>query len=369
MPKPVGKPKAASSGARIIESPFDASVIASYLDLSRRYYGPESRSADESHARWKLQGPPAGPAVHLSVVREDTSVGRILLQRRNFRFGSGRLRGANAVDFLVDSQQARATDALKLISQLPRAADFQFVYHTYNERSAPLYEQIKRFFPNYLERFRLLPYGLPLRARRPLAGLARIDLPGIDILTAPWRLVLSAAASTGPIEATTETPPEAEFAALLDRFAAAVGLHSVRDPAVLRWRFADGPFLNGRVVYLHRNGVLVGYYATTVTEFAGAKFLALMDAVVDPPAGDTIVTAIKRRALADALAADCDVLFAMFNPQSPLARRFTGFPFLPLPQRLMKHPTPIFVIDIDHSLADVAARSDGYFLLTDLDYF
>jgi hypothetical protein len=91
--------------------------------------------------------------------------------------------------------------------------------------------------------------------------------------------------------------------------------------------------------------------------------------VVDPDEGAAGVRAIRRRALADALAAGCDILFAMFNPQSPLARRFIGFPFLPLPQRLMKHMTPIFVLDVDRSLADMAARSDGYFLLTDLDYF
>jgi hypothetical protein len=185
----------------------------------------------------------------------------------------------------------------------------------------------------------------------------------------PWRLGLSAYAATSRIEATTEPPGEAEFTLLLDRFAGSVGLHSVRDPAVVRWRIAEGPHLNGRVVYLRRGGQLVGYYATTVTEFAGVRFLALMDAVVDPDVGDAGVNAIKRRALADALAAGCDILFAMFNPQSPLARQFMGFPFLPLPKRLMKHPTPIFVIDVDRSLADIAARSDGYFLLTDLDYF
>ena len=59
----------------------------------------------------------------------------------------------------------------------------------------------------------------------------------------------------------------------------------------------------------------------------------------------------------------------MFNPQSPLARQFMGLQFLPLPEHLMKHPTPIFVIDVDRSLADTAARKDGYFPLTEHDYF
>ena len=369
MPEPASKKRPAPPSARIVASPFDEAVLAGYLALSARHYGAELRSAHAGHARWKLQATPAGPATHFALVREGAEIGRILLQRRDLRLGDRRLRAGYTVDFLVDAHQAKATDALKLVSSVPKAAGFDFVYQTYNERSAPLYEQIKRFFPNYVERFRLLPYGLPLRARRPLASLAKLDLPGIDILTAPWRLGLSAFAATTRTEATTEPPPEAELAGLLDRFAGVAGLHSVRDPAVLRWRFADGPFFNGRVVYLRRNGMLVGYYATTVTEFAGAKFLALMDAVVDPAAGDGAVTAIKRRVLADALAANCDILFAMFNPQSPLARRFLGFPFLPLPERLMKHPTPIFVIDVDRSLSDIAARHDGFFLLTDLDYF
>jgi hypothetical protein len=369
MPEPASKPRGAPPASRVVASPFDDAVLAGYLELSARHYGAKSRSADEAHARWKLQTPPAGPAMHFSLSREGAGVGRILLQRRDLRIGDRRLRAGYTVDFLVDAQQAKATDALKLVGAVPKAAGFDLVYQTYNERSAPLYDQIKRFFPNYVERFRLLPFGLPLRARRPLASLAKLDLPGIDLLSAPWRLGLSAYAATSRIEATSEPPAEDEFARLLDRFAANVGLHSVRDPAVLRWRFNDGPFFNGRVVYLRHGGQLIGYYATTVTEFAGARFLAVMDAVVDPDVDDAGVSAIKRQVLADALAAGCDILFAMFNPQSPLARRFMGFPFLPLPERLMKHPTPIFVIDVDRSLADVAARRDGYFLLTDLDYF
>jgi hypothetical protein len=366
MPEPASKPRVAPPASRVVVAPFDEAVLAGYLDLSARHYGVDSRGADADHARWKLQAPPAGPAAHFGLERNGAGIGRILLQRRDLRLGDRRFRAGYTVDFLVDAQQARATDALKLVGSVPKAAGFDLVYQTYNERSAPLYEQIKRFFPNYIARFRLLPYGLPLRARRPLASLAKLNAPGIDLLTVPWRLALSALASTARTEATTEPPAEAELAPLLDRFADRVGLHSVRDAAVLRWRFAGGPFFNGRVVYLRRHGQLVGYYATTVTEFAGARFLALMDAVA---IDDAAVSAIKRRALADALAAGADILFAMFNPQAPLGRRFTGFPFLPLPERLLKHPTPIFVLDVDRSLAEVAARADGYFLLTDLDYF
>jgi hypothetical protein len=369
MPEPARNKPKAPPASRVVASPFDDAVLAGYLALSARHYGASSRSAHAEHARWKLQVPPAGPAIHFGLSREGAEIGRILLQRRDLRLGDRRLRAGYTVDFLVDAETAQATDALKLVGAVPKAAGLDLVYQTYNERSAPLYGQIKRFFPNYVERFRLLPFGLPLRARRPLANLARLDLPGVDLLSTPWRLGLSAFAATGRLDATTEPPTEAELAGLLDRFAESVGLHSVRDPAVLRWRFASGPFFNGRVVYLRRGGQLVGYYATTVTEFAGARFLALMDAVVDPATGDVGVTAIRHGALADALAAKCDILFAMFNPQSPLGRRFIGFPFLPLPERLMKHPTPIFMIDVDRSLADMAARDDGYFLLTDLDYF
>jgi hypothetical protein len=366
MAESAGKSRAAPPASRVVVAPFDEAVLAGFLDLSARYYGADSRSAHAGHARWKLQAPPAGPAAHFSLERDGAGIGRILLQRRALRLGDRRFRAGYTVDFLVDPQHARATDALKLVGSVPRAAGFDLVFQTYNERSAPLYEQIRRFFPNYIERFRLLPYGLPLRARRPLAHLAKLDVPGIDLLTAPWRLGLSALAATARIEAGVEPPAEAELTALLDRFANQVGLHSVRDAAVLRWRFAGGPFYNGRVVYLRHEGRLVGYYATTVTEFAGARFLALMDAVAVDAAA---VTAIKRHALADALAAGVDILFAMFNPQAPLGRRFIGFPFLPLPERLMKHPTPIFVLDVDRSLAEVASRADGYFLLTDLDYF
>jgi hypothetical protein len=359
----------ASQVSRVTSGPFNEAALAGYLELSAAHYGADSKSAHARHSRWKLQDGPAGAAQIFILSRGDEQAGRILLQRRDLRHADRIFRSGYTVDFLVDGQKARATDALKLVSAIPRAKGFDFVYQTYNERSAPLYEQIRRFFPNYVERFALLPFGLPLRTRRALAGLARLDLPGIDYLTAPWRLLLRGYRPPPDIQATTDPPSEDELSGLLDRFAGSVGLHSLRNAEVLRWRFGTGPFFKGRVTYLRANGALIGYYATTTTEFAGAKFLALMDAVVEPTMAGAVATAIKRLALAEALAADCDMLFTMLNPQAPPARQFIGFPFLPLPERLMKHRTPIFVIDVDRTLADVAARDDAYFLLTDLDYF
>jgi hypothetical protein len=358
-----------SQASRVTASPFDESALAAYLELSTGHYGAASRSAHAEHSRWKLQDSPAGAAEQFVLSRGDEQIGRVLLQRRDLRCADRVFRAGYTVDFLVDAQKAKATDALKLISTIPRAKGFDFVYQTYNERSAPLYEQIRRFFPNYVERFALLPFGLPLRARRALAGLGGPNLPGIDHLTAPWRLLLKACRPPAGVQAGTDAPSRDELSALLDRFAGSVGLHSLRDADVLRWRFGTGPFFKGRVTYLRADGALVGYYATTTTEFSGVRFLALMDAVVDPRAAGPTVAAIKRLALAEALATNCDMLFTMLNPQAPLASRLVGFPFLPLPERLMKHRTPIFVIDIDRALGDIAARSDAYFLLTDLDYF
>jgi hypothetical protein len=314
-------------------------------------------------------GSPAGAARYLGLLRGEEQVGRVVLQRRELRYGQQRLRGGLSVDLLIDAAKAEATDALRLIFRLPRAETFDLVFHTYNENSAPIYDQLHRRFPNYIERFALLPYGLPLRARKALAGLAKVDLPGIDILTAPWRAGLRTIARSRTVQVTERIPAPEELSGLLDRFAETVGLHSVREPDVLRWRFGKGPICHGTVKYLRIDDRLVGYYATTLTTFAGAKFLALMDAVVDPLVASTAVAAIKRLALADALAEGCDMLFSMFNPCSPAAAAFIGFPFLPLPERLMKHRTPIFVLDVDRAFADVAARDDGYFLLTDLDYF
>lgn len=358
-----------SQSPRVVASPFNDELVARYLDLSARHYGAESASANAAHCRWKCLGSPAGPARYIGLMRGDEEVGRVVLQRRDLRYQQQRIRGGLSVDLLVDSKKAEATDALRLIFRLPRAETFDIVFHTYNENSSGIYNQVHRYFPNYVERFALLPYGLPLRARKALASLAKVDLPGIDILTAPWRAALGAFARTRAVQTSQELPSPEELSGLLDRFAASVGLHSVRDPDVLRWRFAEGPLSHGAVNYLRLDGRLVGYYATTVTIFAGAKFLALMDAVVDPAVATTVVAAIKRLALADALAGRCDMLFAMFNPRSAIAAAFTGFPFLPLPERLMKHRTPIFVLDVDHAFADVAARDDGYFMLTDLDYF
>jgi hypothetical protein len=161
MPEPASKTKAAVPASRAVASPFDDAVLAGYLDLSARHYGADSRSAHAQHTRWKLQSAPAGPAMHFGLSREGAEIGRILLQRRDLRTGGRRLRAGYTVDFLVDAETAQATDALKLVASIPKAAGFDLVYQTCNERSAPLYEQIKRFFPNYIERFRLLPFGLP----------------------------------------------------------------------------------------------------------------------------------------------------------------------------------------------------------------
>ncbi len=356
---------------RLVVCPFDEDILERYLELSARHYGEQSTGADAAYTRWKCMAGPAGPSRYFGVRRGDQDVGRVVLQRRDLRYRQRRLRGGLSVDYLVDKSTAGPADAVMLAFALPKAETFDIVFHTNNDNSAPINAQLRRLMPKkYVPRFTLRPYGLPLRARKAIKSLARTDLPGIDLVTAPWRAGLGLVArATGGVEL-SESPPSAdEISGLLDRFADAVGLHSVRDADVLRWRFAEKPGVRGTVRYLRAGGRLVGYYATTVTSFAGATFLALMDAVVDPPLAGSIIPAIKRLALADALDQRCDLLFAMFNPHSAMAAAFTGFPFLPLPERLMKHRTPIFVLDVDPALADIAAREDGYFLLTDLDYF
>jgi hypothetical protein len=358
-----------SQSPRIVACPFDEDILKRYLDLSARHYGAQSTSADAAYARWKCMAGPAGSARYIGIRRGDQEVGRLVLQRRDLRYRQQRLRGGISIDLLVDSRKAAPTDAVMLAFALPKAETFDIIYHTNNENSAPLGEKMHRLIPRYVSRFALRPYGLPLRARKALASLVGVDLPGIDLLTAPWRAGLGLVARTTEVEVSESAPSADELSGLLDRFASAVGLHSVRDADVLQWRFAEKPRDRGAVRYLRASGRLVGYYATMVTSFAGAKFLALMDAVVEPALAGSIIPAIKRLALADALGQRCDMLFAMFNPRSAMAAAFTGFPFLPLPDRLMKHRTPIFVLDIDPAFADIAARDDGYFLLTDLDSF
>ena len=348
---------------------FDETLLADFANVSKSAYPEGSKTTDTAHNRWKLIEAPAGPGLYHGITRDGHTAGRIVVQRRDLRLGSSIHRGGHPVDLLVDQQRRKATDALQLVARLPKSQGFDLIFHTCNANAAPIYAQLSRFYPNYVARFELLPFGLPLRVRRPLAALARRDIPGMDALSAPWRW--GAGLTTrmpARVRVTQEPPAPAALDALLDAFAAKAGLHSVRTADVLRWRFASGPLFRGDVAYLYERDRLTGYAATTMTAFDSVKVLALMDAVWDPSSQST-VAAIKRLALSRALDQGADLLFTLLNPKSPLAARLTGFPFLPLPQRLLKHPTPIFVVDIDRALAATAARDDAYILLTDLDYF
>jgi hypothetical protein len=78
--------------------------------------------------------------------------------------------------------------------------------------------------------------------------------------------------------------------------------------------------------------------------------------------------AIKLLVVKYALKLTSDVLFTLANTNNPALRWLRGLPFIIIPDRLLPHPTPIFI----HSSEEIYPSSNHksiYLTLADLDYF
>jgi len=344
-------------------------ALTGHINVARTTY-EDPTALDAEHFWWKHGTGPAGLSTSIGLYDGDALVGRTMVQRRKFRIdNSTTVLGGLIFDLVLAPEHRSAANFVSLVRAQAEAPDIDLIVHTSNATSHPLYEKLLR----YPIAFRLAAYGLPVRIGGILRKLTGWTIPGIDLLTLPWRWALCAAAALcrrmSGLDIEIGTPSESELKRITRRFTELAGPHFERDRAFLEWRFRAGPLFNGTVATLRRGGTTCGYVAWRKVSLEGLEFLVLMDLMLDTPLTIGQRLALRLDLIARACRDGADMAFVMLNPENNLAATVCGLPLFRIPDRHLPHQTPIFVHARRRELDFLRRQSSMFITLADIDYF
>jgi hypothetical protein len=193
------------------------------------------------------------------------------------------------------------------------------------------------------------------------------------VITAPWRWSLRAAAAlarmaTG-IRFKPGIPEEQDLQNILQRFRQAAGPHLRRDRAFLEWRFQNAPLFKATIVTVLYGDRACGYIVLRKIELEAIEFLVLMDFVLDDSLTLLQRLTVRLELVRRACQEGADILFVMTNIKNELAVELCGLPLLPILERYLPHPTPIFLHPRRDELSWLRHQDAMFVTLGDLDYF
>jgi hypothetical protein len=344
-------------------------ALPSHMALAQSTYD-DPLATDSAHFWWKHGVGPAQPSISIGLYEKDWLVGRAMVQRRRFRIdASTTVSGGLIFDVVLAPKHRNAANFISLVRAQAEPPDIDIVVHTSNATSQLLYERLLR----YPIAFRLAAFGLPVRLRGLIRKLTGRAIPGVDLLTVPWRWALRAAAAIcrrlSGLNIEIGMPSESELQRFVPGFTKLVGPHFERNHAFLEWRFQAGPQFNGAVATLRRSGTPCGYIAWRMVSLEGLEFLVLMDLVLDAPLTLGQSLALRLDFIARACRDGADVAFVMMNPDAKLASAICGLPLIRILDQHLPHPTPIFVHSRRHDLDVSSKNSSMHITLADIDYF
>jgi hypothetical protein len=347
---------------------FSPAETEAHIALARKVYeGPAT--TDPDHWIWKHAGSPFGPSdVTWLSAASGEMVGRTLGSARPFRIDGEVIRGRTIMDFVVDPAFRRADQTIRLIRAGSRMDDCDLILHGSNEMSDALYRKLFR----YPIVGALTAAAFPLRVRGLLGRVFKRPAAMLDVIVAPWRWLwrgIGAAASvvTGT-RLQDDRPGDEEFDAMLDRFRENAGPHFERTREFIDWRFATGPLFNARLLTIRTRGRFRGYVAVRRVTVDGFEFEVIIDFAHDLGLGVLERLAVRLALIRQTARTSADALFVIANFENDTIRRMLGFPFAPIPDRFLKHPTPIFAHVQEDRENRLKALRRTFMTLADIDY-
>ena len=335
--------------------------------MARKVYeGPAT--TDRDHWNWKHAQSPFGASEVTSLLASGELVGRTISSSRPFRVDGVVCRGRTIMDFVIDPAFRRADQTIRLIRAGSQMEDGDIILHGSNEMSDALYRKLFR----YPIVGSLTAAAFPLRVRGLVAKIAGRAASRVDVLVAPWRWLCrgigaAAQALTG-IRLVEAAPTDAEMDEMLQAFREKAGPHFERSRAFVDWRFRAGPVFNARVLSIRTKGVFRGYVAVRRVTVEGFEFEVIIDFAHDLRLRGSERLALRLALIGMTARRGGDALFVIANFANEAIRQTLGFPLVPIPDRFLKHPTPIFAHVRDHRENRLKALGGTFMTLADIDY-
>jgi hypothetical protein len=245
---------------------------------------------------------------------------------------------ANPVDLLIDPRYRSMAAFMRLMTMRGWQDHFDALFLTPNLNSMLLYEKALKF----LQPISLKAFGYPVRVSPVLRRLVGWELRP---LAWPVDQLLRAGQLRLPSHAQfhDEWPLAPELDDLFFRLRQLPGGIGERDAAFLAWRFRDSPRIEYRATFISIDGMLSGYYVTSVQSYLNFRVLFVIDLI-----GTSRVTrrdwlSVRARIISEARRTGCQLVFGLFNLGASRLRRTLGWPWARVPARLLPQPIPIFV--------------------------
>jgi hypothetical protein len=246
---------------------------------------------------------------------------------------------------------------------------FDVVGHTSNELSDQIYRKLFKF-PICCK---LGATGLPIYFKnflRPYVSF-NLFLEFIDFIFIFWRGSLAMLSQIFKILSNAQLisePSRESIEEIFSKFKEIAGSHFERNLSFIKWRFQEGPIFSGKIKWVSFADQCIGYIAYREVTIHGLKVYLVMDVVMGRKLTWLEGVALKFISIDLAVKSSCDAIFCISNSNNPSLKFLEGFPFVSIPERLLPHPTPIF-IHASEAIFPTENRKSIYLTLADLDYF
>ena len=347
---------------------FKIEDIDRYIEMSRSEYGDQATTSNFEHIRWKHLESPFGPSLYATLVQDGKVCGRALIQPRTLDNKKEKIQAGSVMDVLLD-RSCRSTPIHFM--NLTKACDIDsgILFHTANERTNLLYKKLFKF-PSP---FSLKAYSFPVRITGFLKKLTSKNLYFIEWLINPYRWVLMALSNlllkTTKLKISSSPMSDEDLKMLVEKIYKLDGKILTRSNDFIKWRFLNAPLWKAEVYRIDSRNRFYGYMVTRKIELENINYLVLMDYLVEPSLSIYKKIALRLWLIKKTIEKKADAFFTMANPLSPAAQTCVGFPFVPIPEKYLPHPTPIFIRTKDKDLKVYETSKKIHITLGDLDYF
>ncbi|MCR8538773.1 MAG: hypothetical protein JJ848_000250 [Prochlorococcus marinus CUG1439] len=345
---------------------INTQIIKKYILLSQTEYPKKNPISQENHLEWKYLQNPRGLSFGINGYCEDKLIARISYQKKNFFFKKKIIKGANLCDLLIDKNNRKLENFLKLTSQFFIRKDIpesNLSIMMPNEISINIYKKILNLNPIGSLELRLIPIISSIIDKK-------LDFINLDFLSTFSYNFISflnkKIQHISKIKFSKKDVENDEYEKMIKTYYQDNLIQGERSKEWIKWRYNSNSSINYFIEYIFLDNKLIGYFAYRKTEKYGFEVLVIMEIVLIKK-NFLIELTILLRLICSTIKLKCDLLLFLrtIQKKSPLS----NFLFPRIPKFLLPTPLELFIITKAESSSEVFDINKWKINMADLDIF
>ena len=350
---------------------FTKRNLYEYKELSETEYGNLNTVTDLAHIKWKHLDNPCGASTGIFLRHNGDLVGRSMIQARNARLKGKKIDVAFVTDMLLHREYRRPiSNFISLIKSIKELKQFEIIFHTSNEKTDKLYNELLHF----KKPINLSGYGFPVNLRKLFEKILNLDSVFFGIIDIIYKLcVLTiyhfSKIVAGNISFKESEPDKESYEKLYENNIDPNVLTIEHDWQFIKWRYISAPLWKPVYLKILHNKVYSGHIVMRNVDINKINILTIVDYIVDKKLTKFQLFFIRVKLITLCMSKKSDAIFTLINNNCKDALRILGFPFLKIDDHYLPHKTPIFVHANNSNMEGFENDSRTKITLGDLDYF